>query len=52
MMATMGLIMAGFLTFLVVALCLGVVFMFIDMLFSHRISDSLTAWYERKFRTE
>jgi SNF family Na+-dependent transporter len=51
-MATMGMIMAGFLTFLVVSLCLGVVFMFIDMIFGHRISDSLTDWYDRKFRVE
>ena len=51
-METMGLIMGFFLTFLVVTLCLGVVFMFIDMIFGHRISESLTAWYERKFRTE
>jgi SNF family Na+-dependent transporter len=51
-METMGMIMGFFLTFLVVTLCLGVVFMFIDMIFGHRISDSLTAWYERKFRTE
>jgi hypothetical protein len=51
MMATMGLIMAGFLTFLVVALCLSMVFIIVDMLFSHRISDTLRVWYERKFRT-
>jgi hypothetical protein len=51
-MVTMAFIMAMFLTFVVAILCCGVVFMFIDMIFSHRISESLTAWYERKFRTE
>jgi hypothetical protein len=51
-MATMTFMMSVFLTFLVVSLCLGMVFIIVDMIFSHRISDSLRVWYERKFRTE
>ena len=51
-MATMALIMGFFLTFVVAVSCCMMVFMFIDMIFGHRISDSLTAWYDRKFRTE
>ncbi len=51
-MATMALIMGFFLTFLVGASIFCVVFLMIDMIFSHRITESLRVWYERKFRTE
>jgi hypothetical protein len=49
---TIGLIMMGCLAFAVCVAALAMVFMFIDMIFGHRISDSLTSWYERKFRVE
>lgn len=52
-MATIGLIMvAACLAFAVCVAALAMVFIMVDMVFSGRISDSLSAWYERKFRTE
>jgi hypothetical protein len=51
MYETIGLIVMGCLAFSVCVAALALSFMVIDMLFSHRISDSLSAWYERKFRT-
>ena len=51
-MATIGFIMMACLAFAVCVSALAMVFMVVDMVFSHRISDSLRVWYERKFRTE
>lgn len=51
MYETIGLIMVACLAFAVCVAALAMVFTIIDMVFSGRISDSLSAWYERKFRT-
>jgi hypothetical protein len=51
-MATMAFMMSVFLTLMVGVSVFCLVFLMVDMIFGHRISDSLTAWYDRKFRTE
>lgn len=50
MYETISLILMVFLAFTVCAACLSVSFMAIDMIFSHRISESLRVWYNRKFK--
>ena len=52
MLETISLIMMGCIAFSICVAALAASFLFIDVLFSHRISDSLRVWYERKFRTE
>jgi hypothetical protein len=52
MYETIGLIMMACIAFAACVASLAAAFIFIDMLFSHRITDSLSAWYERKFRVE
>lgn len=51
-MQTIGFIMMVFLAFALCVVCTAISFMFIDMIFDHRISESLTAWYDRKFGVE
>lgn len=51
-METMHFILGIFLVLAVATAVLGASFIVIDMIFSHRISESLAAWYDRKFGVE
>jgi hypothetical protein len=51
-METIGLIMMACIGVAGCVAALAGAFLMIDMIFSHRITDSLRVWYERKFRTE
>jgi hypothetical protein len=48
-MYTMMFIMMICLTGVVAVACCAVMFMIADLIFSHRISDSIKSWYDRRF---
>ena len=52
MFETIGFVIMVFLAFTVCVACTAVSFLIIDQAFEHRISESLTAWYDRKFGVE